>query len=902
MEVKKQKWLKIILALSVFAIMIFCTGLNVHAEELKDGILVTMSSDKESYNLEDEVNLKIMLKNTNDFEVSNIKIENILPDGVLLVAGDISKDNINLQANEENTMNLTVKKADSGQAYTTGKIDTSSSNGKIPNTGENNTALIALIVILISIVIMVVCFWKGRKKHLKFLSLFVCLGVVGTLGITGITHAVSDNTQTQTINSSDENISSFTTNFTYVIDNVNYTNKIIINYYTIDFYIFCDTDKKIEEIIDTDIFENSNLEERKEIVLNCLNKLESENRIKKGSIKFNEKYNSYFFKYINGGEGSILLESFSSKDNDDKWKTLNIYYNVDTSYLPSNTYDSNGNASLNNSANGYIKSILSDNNLIQKTNSNNKYEKTALIINEVGDNVRKEYDNQKQIWSSNGLKTSIKQNVTVEEFKTLLLGYDFIEIIGHGYIDYDGNPNICLQENQSFSDMAINGGIKYYDDIKSGRVGRIKGKYGGNFYLTSKFFSDYYENKLSDTIVWISSCEGYSNDTLVSAFANKCDAKSVIGSTDVVYANYNTDMVDIFVHKLLFGLPVDEALKESKLYYGENDEEYRLNPNFGDGQSENTPAEFKNYNGGNETLVELVTVEKYGTLSGIVIDEAGNPVKNAEVLAITVRGGTHKAITDDNGQFIINDCPVDSYRIEVSADGYELYQSDEFLSTDYVVIEGQESKSVTIKLKKTNIENTEIKWQDVYVSYLRNAEYTSLSTGFDNQYITRDQAKFHLVYLDNDEIPELLITGGYSVHIITLVDGKATVVTDENENDNFSWYGNFYYRDFTGYFVSDYERAGTYLTPIYQLNNGKADLQVNIEYDEFFANGNIQKKFLINNNEVSEQEYTNTCNDWNLSTYYYNCPNDNWQRLDLSQYGSNVTEENIKSFIENNPN
>lgn len=204
--------------------------------------------------------------------------------------------------------------------------------------------------------------------------------------------------------------------------------------------------------------------------------------------------------------------------------------------------------------------------------------------------------------------------------------------------------------------------------------------------------------------------------------------------------------------------------------------------------------------------------------------------------------------------------------------------------------------------EKSSIEATEIRWQDIYASYLCNAEYTSLSTGFDGQYITSDQAKFHFVYLDNAEIPELLITSGYSVHIITIVDGKAKVVTDENGNDNFSWYGNFYYRDYTGYFINDYERSGTYLTPVYQLDNGKANLQINIEYDEFYSNGNIQKKFLIDNNEVSEQEYIHNCENWNLSTYYYTCSSDNWQCLDLNQYGLAVTNENIKSYIENNPN
>ncbi len=703
MEVKKAKWLKFISAIAIFAVMIFCTGLNVHAEDVKDGILVTVSSDKENYNSEDEVKLKITVKNTNDFEVSDIKVENILPDGISLVSGDISKDSIHLQANEEATMDLTVKKADSGQADNTenttnnavpkGKSDTTSSPNSSPKTGENDTPLIAMIVMIISIVIMIICFWKGRKKHLKFLSLFVCLGVVGTFGITGITHAVSDNTQTEIINSSDENISSFTTEFSYMIDNVNYINKTTITYYTIDFYIFCDTEKKIAEIIDTDTFENANLEERKEIALNILKKLESENRIKKGSITFNEKSGQLFYEFIDGGEGSIFLEDFSDTEmgvssNDKEYSEFDntIFETIDEEYF---MHDDT------------IFETITKYGYIGATSL------TAVIVDNLGDGYDKEkalLKEESKAWTANKMTTDMKQDLTAEEMKTVLLPYDFSVIYLHGVYDKNNNTAM-LAERTSFGDNFLHGipvknpFSKYYDDIKNGRIGTGTYEQGVCYYLTSDFFSYYYKGKLNGKIIWLSTCHGYENDVLVKSFSD-CGAKTVIGATETVTARYCVFMVDAFVNKLLFGYSVKDALLFAKSQFGENDaifEKKYYN------KEDNTPAEFRIYNGGNETLVELVPVEveEYGTLSGTVTDESGNPVRNAEVLAIPNRGNTYKAITDDNGRFIINDCPVDSYRIEVSAEGYELYQSDEFLSTDYVVLEGQEQKSVTIQLKKS---------------------------------------------------------------------------------------------------------------------------------------------------------------------------------------------------------
>lgn len=128
-------------------------------------------------------------------------------------------------------MNLTVKKANSVQTETknittkqknttintTVADNTVSTTEKFPNTGENDTPFVALIVMIISIVIMIICFWKG-KKHLKILSLFLCLGIVGTFGITEMVHASSKNNN------------NFTYEYTYKIGNTDYIHKIVISY------------------------------------------------------------------------------------------------------------------------------------------------------------------------------------------------------------------------------------------------------------------------------------------------------------------------------------------------------------------------------------------------------------------------------------------------------------------------------------------------------------------------------------------------------------------------------------------------------------------------------------------------------------------------------------------------
>ena len=361
----------------------------------------------------------------------------------------------------------------------------------------------------------------------------------------------------------------------------------------------------------------------------------------------NNEDDSSIIKKFNGFVITDKIEGFSNN-------------NVDKDYIPSD----------NNNVNGYIKENLLKNNLTY-------YPKKALIIDELNNDEEKiNFNACKETWTSNDLRTDIKQNATVEEFKTILIGYDFINIRAHGYININGNPTVCLQEKQHFFEDD-----KYSEDIKEKRVGTTYGFFGGNFYLTSSFFSHYYSNELTDKIVLLGCCNSYNNDTLVSALANQCKAKAVIAPTDNTYISYNSIMADVFVHKLLFGHTVDEALKEAKLKFGNNDEDFITMMGY---KSDNTPSELKVYNGGDEKLVELVRINNNGTLSGIITDENGNPIKGAEIGIHNIRGMSYgiTATTNENGEYTL-ECPQDSYKIGVKADGYEVFETDDFVNVVY---------------------------------------------------------------------------------------------------------------------------------------------------------------------------------------------------------------------------
>lgn len=214
----------------------------------------------------------------------------------------------------------------------------------------------------------------------------------------------------------------------------------------------------------------------------------------------------------------------------------------------------------------------------------------------------------------------------------------------------------------------------------------------------------------------------------------------------------------------------------------------------------------------------------------------------------------------------------------------------------------ESNESVQTSVNHTNDELNS--WQTLYSQYLSNGEYKQLGTGFANgktgevHTLTDEDAKFQLAYIDNDDIPELIISGGYSVHIFTIKNNELIQLKKDDNNVYFSWYGCLTYREKEGLFLDGCQRMGIYATPVYKLENGECLLQDNIVYYELIESAKINQSFFINNEEVSLDDYVNKLKKWRLNTYFtkqypeYNIENDNWKVLYYSD-GYEVTESNI---------
>lgn len=153
----------------------------------------------------------------------------------------------------------------------------------------------------------------------------------------------------------------------------------------------------------------------------------------------------------------------------------------------------------------------------------------------------------------------------------------------------------------------------------------------------------------------------------------------------------------------MHGDTVLEALEFSKSIWKSDDRTYcysypqfKVDKSKGEKEPLGTIAKV-NANGENAKLIYL---PYYSSISGKVTDEDNNPIPNAKVTIHNIRGMSYEvdATTNENGEYTL-ECPQDEYKIGVKADGYEVFETDEFIGVSY---NNETTFNITLK-KETEI-------------------------------------------------------------------------------------------------------------------------------------------------------------------------------------------------------
>lgn len=97
------------------------------ASDSQDGLEVTLTTDKEEYSKGEKIVATLEVTNTNDTAVSNVSLENLIPEGYNLTDGSETAKQVESLGSGE-TVSLTV-------SYVAEESD---ADGDKPNTGDDN--------------------------------------------------------------------------------------------------------------------------------------------------------------------------------------------------------------------------------------------------------------------------------------------------------------------------------------------------------------------------------------------------------------------------------------------------------------------------------------------------------------------------------------------------------------------------------------------------------------------------------------------------------------------------------------------------------------------------------------------------------------------------------------------
>lgn len=221
-----------VLLIAVVALFSFSVtaGAVEETNNSQDGLVASITTEKDNYQSNEDIELTFKVTNTNDYAVENVSLEAIIPDGLTLKKGaNTSIDTVSLASGESleftltvvkessvivvptettnpnteqptqtqplSTENTTTVQTESVQATTTkansATSDTANTNGTDNTsikTGNTMSYLLAGLICIVCLAVAVLAF-RFRKKAVKYLSLVLCVCIaVGSVAVVSVTN------------------------------------------------------------------------------------------------------------------------------------------------------------------------------------------------------------------------------------------------------------------------------------------------------------------------------------------------------------------------------------------------------------------------------------------------------------------------------------------------------------------------------------------------------------------------------------------------------------------------------------------------------------------------------------------------------------------------------------------
>ncbi len=666
-----KRTLKFLSAIIVMLTILFSFSITALAQTTtQDGLQVNLTTDKQSYSLNEDIQITISVTNTNDFTVKDVSIEALLPDNFELKDSndETSTKVIDLKSGEQANLTLvavvnsttepTIKPTESNtqdtkpNTQTTTSIISNNDNNKSDKSDENtknninqdNTSIktgsdytymcIFIVLLLASISTLLYCLIKHFDKTTKIITSVLCvvIAVISVVGISKFNILAHENKATAQGNNSTITVSEH-----IKVDNNNYTITANVDYNiasidSISLKDFLESDKlidKVNEIEKSYTDENGYVPENQvQNAINAVNLYLSE-------LKDNGKISEYYMNYCDCSNGEPVSVSIIMNSG------ITVVYTPRQATLSSNTSLS---PKINiTSVADYQPSLYDFNEEIQEY---------------VQETHRKLY-NYLTPYSTLSSCYYENENVTYSSLSELSSN-QLVMWFGHG-VRANNHTYLEIGEEYKFSNFlkydVFNTDFKKMIDNKE-IVKTANHKIAVNYQYLDKVLGN-----LSNSMIYLNSCYSGCDKDLCDMFVKK-GVKGLVGNSGSIQAKYGCE-AQVGIVSLLAQInketnnyyTLSEALNLCKEEYGEADK--------------NGMYPFV-YTGDDYRLFSV-----NGSIIGKVKEQGTNaPISNREVKIYnefyTVDNAMYtfvdKTTTNDSGNFNFS-LPAGTYTLVINNDG-----------------------------------------------------------------------------------------------------------------------------------------------------------------------------------------------------------------------------------------
>lgn len=908
-----RRLLKSFTTFSVIAMLLLSFCISVGAVEethnSQDGLVASITTKKDSYQSNEDIDLTFKVTNTNDFAVENVSLEAIIPDGLTLKKGDntsintvslasgeslelaltvvkessvivvpIETTNPNIEKPTEtkplSTENTTAVQTESVQATTTKAnlavstaSDSNNSNGPDNSsikTGNNTNYILIGLICLISLAVAVLAF-RFRNKAVKYLSLALCVCIsVSSIAVVGVTNTNAQEAKQQM---------SFNVSKTITVDNVKYSllsntryefapNISLSDFKANIFDIYLNDEKTVT--FTCKVNSNMNIAEKDVAVYNDNNFIAymNDNGINGDSVAndgiysveatlsstefalkkyhataFDSNSNTFeinFYRELTSEEFTSFdelhtnIENMSFSEASEYIKQSN---EMDTYFIDKGnqiityttkyhitgiweqekggTFKGNGELSIPTS---YGRDYEKSKQLVNKYHFTSELENKNIIVLRPFRHTEFLYDDFKHSGEllSSALNSDVvikdDENVTLSDMKTLN-NYGIVLIDSHGTLVNGKKPHIVIGEKYQKDQ-------RYSADYSSGRICVTS---NDNLTIGSQFIETYYKDKsLINTFLFLGACySGYLNDIPSSLYS--LGAEAVVGFSDTVSVQYcNNVLFEIIINSMVLSKDtLKNGVQLAKNYYGNYD-------------PYNSKCEITTQGNISYKIINEIADVLYGTVqenkTGIYLSNVRVDAYLKEKSDLEYVGNTY---TDDKGNFSMG-LQSGSYELRFNKDGYKT-------ATTTVKI----SKDVMTVLKDPIVMETNVDWKQLYIDYINK---------------TNSAYDYSLIYLNSDDIPELCLTGRYTMagDILCWINNGS--VQEETALGN---YGTSYIEK-EGLLLNTGGRQGTYFDKVFSFNGKNLELKIDGKSQEVLDdNSTYDFIYYINGDKVTKAEYNN---------------------------------------------